>query len=87
MLIKIQHILSDSYEHFYERKRGEFEANFTTEDSKIAKFGENYNQKIERNVYQQFEKALIDKLNLIVDKKKQKQNQEEIFIIFFIVSF
>ena len=30
-------------------------------------------QKIERNVYQQFEKALIDKLNFVVDKKKQNQ--------------
>ncbi len=32
-----------------------------------------FRQKIEKNVYQQFEKALIDKLGFVVDKQKQNQ--------------
>ena len=32
-------------------------------------------QKIEKNVYQQFEKALVDKLGFVVDKEKQNQRQ------------
>ncbi|MFA7708257.1 MAG: AIPR family protein [Candidatus Pacearchaeota archaeon] len=40
--IKTQKIFLDTYNLFYERKRGEFEVSYPTEESKKAKFGEGY---------------------------------------------
>lgn len=46
---KTQKIFKDSYGYFYERKRGELESMYPTNDAKIKSFGKDYDRKIISN--------------------------------------
>lgn len=46
---KTQKIFKDSYSYFYERKRGEFESLYPTNEAKIKSFGKDYEEKIISN--------------------------------------
>jgi hypothetical protein len=43
---KVQRILRDTYRFFYQRKRGEFETNYPTDEIKKKEFGQKYRDKI-----------------------------------------
>lgn len=47
--LKIQKILSDSYQYFYERKRGEFDSLYPTNEAKRKMLGQDYIAKIINN--------------------------------------
>jgi len=73
---KIQKILLDSYKHFYERKRGEFDSLYPTFAAKKEYFGEDYKERLISN-----ENAAQAFLAFYLDKPAQaKSNKAKIFM-------
>lgn len=69
--VVIQNALKSTYQYFYERKRGEFDASYPAEPSRKREFGENYKAKIISNE-NAAESFLAIYLNRPSNSKKEK---------------